>query len=165
MAAGIEDAPANEERLRAAIGPRADYYLRRWREMDAKGKSTSWNWAACLASLYWFLFRKMWLAAAVFFLANIAISLVGAVLPLRVSLLAMIALSFVTGAYGNPLYRRQIEKLAAGPGDLEQLRARGGTSPLVLGISLALTVALVALAAVPVYQQMQAQRAAGLRSP
>ena len=36
----------NEERLRAAIGPRADYYLRHWRKMNAKGKTYDWNWAA-----------------------------------------------------------------------------------------------------------------------
>lgn len=167
MAAGIENAPAGEERLRAAIGPRADYYLRRWREMDAKGSKTSWNWPACLASLYWFLYRKMWLAAVVFLLANIVVSMVPAVVPVRniYVLLLLIGLTFITGAYGNFLYRRQIEKLVAGPATVDELRARGGTSPLALGISLALTVALVALAAVPVYQQIQAQRAARLHSP
>jgi len=167
MAAGIENAPAGEERLRAAIGPRADYYLRRWREMDAKGSKTSWNWPACLASLYWFLYRKMWLAAVVFLLANIVVSMVPAVVPVRniYVLLLLIGLTFITGAYGNFLYRRQIEKLVAGPATVDELRARGGTSPLALGIALALTVALGALAAVPVYQQIQAQRAARLHSP
>lgn len=167
MAAGMENAPAGEERLRAAIGPRADYYLRRWRGMDAKGGKTSWNWPACLASLYWFLYRKMWLAAVVFLLANIVVSMVPAVVPIRNTyvLLLLIGLTFLTGAYGNFLYRRQIEKLVAGPATLDELRARGGTSPLALGIALALTVALAALAAVPIYQQIQAQRAARLHSP
>ena len=75
-------APANEERLRAAIGPRADYYLRRWREMDEQRRTVSWNWAACLLNLYWFVFRKMWLAAALFVLANIVVSLVPALIPI-----------------------------------------------------------------------------------
>src|ERR1044072_4541815 len=126
MAAGIENAPAGEERLRAAIGPRADYYLRRWREMDAKGSKTSWTWPACLASLYWFLYRKMWLAAVVFLPANIVVSMVPAVVPVRniYVLLLLIGLTFITGAYGNFLYRRQIEKLVAGPATVAELRAR-----------------------------------------
>ena len=158
---------ADEERLRAAIGPRADYYLRRWREMDASGKSYSWNWAACLANMYWFIFRKMWLSLILFILANIVLSMVPALLPIpnKYVVPMLIGLSFVTGYYGNYLYRRQIGKLVASPATIEQLRARGGTSPLALGIALALTAVLVALAAVPVYQQIQAQRAARLHSP
>lgn len=160
-------APANEERLRAAIGPRADYYLRRWREMDERSRSVSWNWAACFLSLYWFLFRKMWLAAALFFVANIVVSLVPGVIPIpsKYVVLMLIGLTFVTGSYGNLLYRRQIEKRVAGPATLEELRARGGTSPIALGIALALTVAGAALVVVQAVQQVQAQRAAGLRSP
>ena len=167
MATRIEDAPANEERLRAAIGPRADYYLRRWREMDSSGKKTSWNWPACLANLYWFVFRKMWLALILFIVANIVVSMVPMLVPIpnKYVIVMLIGLTFLTGGYGNYLYRRQIEKLVAGPATLEQLSARGGTSPLALGIALALTIALTALAAVPIIQQIQAQRAAGLRSP
>ncbi|HEV2816846.1 MAG TPA: DUF2628 domain-containing protein [Allosphingosinicella sp.] len=161
------DAPASEERLRAAIGPRADYYLRRWREMDASGRKASWNWPACLANLYWFLYRKMWLATVVFILANIVVSMVPAVVPIRnlYVIFMLIGLTFITGYYGNLLYRRQIEKLVAGPATLEQLRARGGTSPLALGIALALTAVAAVPLAIQVYQQVQAQRAARLHSP
>ncbi|MEA3045283.1 MAG: hypothetical protein QOH47_3121 [Sphingomonadales bacterium] len=161
------DAPASQERLRAAIGPRADYYLRRWREMDATSKTVSWNWAACFLHLYWFVFRKMWVAAAVFILANIVVSMVPAVIPIpgKYVILMLIGLTFITGGYGNLLYRKQIEKRVAGPATLEELRARGGTSPIALGISLALTVAATALVVVPAVRQAQAERAAGLRSP
>jgi uncharacterized protein DUF2628 len=162
------DAPANEERLRAAIGPRADYYLRRWREMDAKGKTRSWNWAACLANLYWLAYRKMWLALVVFILANIVVSMVPVVIPIpsKYVILMLIGLTFITGDYGNIVYRRQIRKLVAGPATLEQLRARGGTSPLALGIALALTAAAAAPLALQTVRQIQAQpHAAGLRSP
>ena len=63
MIAPTQAPPFDEERLRAAIGPRADYYLRRWREMDAAGKSVSWNWAACFANMFWLAYRKMWAGA------------------------------------------------------------------------------------------------------
>jgi hypothetical protein len=167
MSAATQTPPYDEERLRAAIGPRADYYLRRWREMDAGGKSVSWNWAACFLNLYWFVFRKMWLATAVFILANIVVSMVPAVIPIpnKYVIVMLIGLTFITGGYGNLLYRKQIEKLVAGPASLEELRSRGGTSAIALGIALALTVAGSALVVVQAARQVQAQRAAGLRSP
>ena len=160
MPAEVE-APSDQERLCAAIGPRADYYLRRWREMDEAGKAFSWNWAACFANLFWLAYRKMWLALAGFILANILVGIIGAAIPAlnRYTIVLMVLLTFVTGAYGNLLYRRQTEKLAASGASLEQLRARGGTSPLALGIALALTVAGAALVAVSAVQQMKAQRA------
>jgi hypothetical protein len=70
----------------------------------------------------------------------------------------------VSGGYGNSAYRRQIAKLVASGAPDETLRRRGGTSPLALGIALVLTVALGALAAKPVLQQIEAQRAARLHS-
>ena len=127
MADDVEDAPANEERLRAAIGPRADYYLRHWRAMDEKGKSYDWNWAACFANGYWLIFRKMWLGLVLFILANIAVSLLGMAIPAlnKYTFVLMILLTFVTGSYGNRLYRRQIDKLVASGAPLEQLQRRG----------------------------------------
>jgi hypothetical protein len=125
------DAPANEERLRAAIGPKAEYYLRHWREMDESGKSYSWNWPACLLNAFWFAYRKMWAAMAAMALTYVVAS------PFldptnrtlfRIVAFSMVGLSFVTGGFSNLLYRRQIEKLVAGPATLEQLRARGGVS-------------------------------------
>ena len=157
---------AGEERLRAAIGPRADYYLRHWQEVDAKGKSYDWNWAACFANAYWLIFRKMWLALVLFILANIAVSALGAVIPAlnKYVIVLMILLTFVTGSYGNHLYRRQIRKLVASGAPAEQLARRGGTSPLALIVALILTVALGLLAAKPILQQIEAQRAARLHS-
>lgn len=167
MPSNSEDALANEERLRAAIGPRADYYLRHWREVDAKSKSYDWNWAACFANLYWFVFRKMWLGLVLFILANIAISALGAAIPAvgRYTIVMMILLTFVTGGYGNHLYRRRIEALAASDTPTDRLGKRGGTSTVALGIALVLTAALLAVTAKPMLQQIQAARAARLHSP
>ena len=158
---------ANEERLRAAIGPRADYYLKHWAAMDASGKKSDWNWAACFANLYWLVFRKMWLALVLFIIANILVSLPGAFVPAlnKYTVVLMIGLTFVTGSYGNRFYRRQTERLAARDIPTEQLARSGGTSPIALIVALVLTAAIVALAAKPVLQQIQAQRAARLHSP
>ena len=166
MPASSEDAPANEERLRAAIGPRADYYLRHWRAMDESGKSWDWNWAACFANAYWLIFRKMWLGLILFILANIAVSAIGMAVPVlnKYTLVMAILLTFVTGSYGNPFYRRQTRKLVASGATIEELKRRGGTSPLALIIALVLTIALGVLAAKPILQQIEAQRAARLHS-
>ena len=159
------DAPASEERLRAAIGPRADYYLRSWREMDAKGKKTSWNWAACLASHLWLVYRKMWLALLLFLLATLASGALGAFIPVRYSILIAIGFTFVTGGLGNLFYRYRIEKLAVGPATIEELRAKGGVTMLGLGIAAVVTAILVAPLAVQGVQWVKAERAARLHSP
>jgi len=159
------DAPASEERLRAAIGPRADYYLRSWREMDEKGKKASWNWAACFASHLWLVYRKMWLALLLFLLATLASGAIGAFIPVRYSLLIAVGLTFVTGGYGNLLYRYRIEKLVAGPATTEELRAKGGVSILGLGIATVVTAILLVPLAIQGVQWVQAQRAARLHSP
>ena len=167
MSDAVSGGPTNEERLRAAIGPRADYYLRHWRAMDETGKSYDWNWAACFVNLYWLAYRKMWLGLVLFILANIAVSLVGVVVPPlnKYTIVLMILLTFVPGSYGNAFYRRQTEKLAARDLPTDQLAKRGGTSPLALIVALVLTIGLGVLAAKPMLQQIQAERAARLHSP
>ena len=142
-----EDAPApDEERLRAAIGPRADYYLRHWREVDAKGKSYDWNWAACFLNVFWFAYRKMWGPMAAMGLAYVVAS------PLldptnrtliKIVAIALVALSFVTGSFGNRLYRAHVARiLAASPGP--EAARRGGVS---LGAALACLVGVTLLSA------------------
>jgi len=162
---------ASEQRVRAAVGPRADYYVGRWAAMDASGRTVSWNWAACLANAFWLAWRKMWVVLVLFILANVAIALAGAAFPLigRYAHLPMIGLTFVTGAWGNLFYRRKVDRLvadAAGLGEeaaLERLRRRGGTSPLALAVALALTLAGGALLVRQAMEQMRAGPQAGAR--
>lgn len=149
MAAEIEDGPANEERLRAAIGPRADYYLRRWRAMGESGKGYSWNWAACLLNVFWFAYRKMWGPTIAMALAYVIASPFldpTNRLHFRIAALLLVGLSFLTGGFGNLLYRRQIDKLVAGGSTLEQLRARGGVS-LAAAIAALVGVTVLSMAA------------------
>lgn len=155
-----EAATGGEDRRRAAIGPRASYYLAKWSEMDSKGIKRSWNWPACFVNLFWFAYRKMWLPLIVFLVAAAALGFATAGARMDVQLLPMIALSFVTGTYGNFLYRRHVERLVAGTAGmdeeavLERLRKRGGTSPLALGIALALAAAGAAALVVQQAQQI-----------
>lgn len=138
--------------LEKAIGPKADWYIERWKAMEAKGSAISWNWASCLASMFWFAYRKMWLPMFGVIVVFVALSLVGAAPALlKASWLASIAVTFVTGTFGNHLYKKHILKLIADtahlgrPAQLEALASRGGISKVALWISIAVVVLLALL--------------------
>ena len=126
-----------ETRLRAAIGPRAEHYLQRWAAMDMSGKKASWNWAACLLNVFWFAYRKMWVPMLAMGLAYlVATPLIDPAnrTQLRIVMFTLVGLSFLTGTFGNWLYRRHVERLVArtAAGDDEAARTalsqKGGTS-------------------------------------
>ena len=73
-----DDAPASEgELMEAAIGPKnTHYYLERFHEFATGGRYASWNWPAFFVPLFWMLYRKMWLHAALYFLALPVVMLV-----------------------------------------------------------------------------------------
>lgn len=145
--------PIDPALVQAAVGPNASFYLDRWSQMDVKGSAISWNWPACLFSLFWFAYRKMWLPMAGVFVASLALGMIGGANPEfeRVSWLFSIGITFVTGAFGNYLYRQQTEKLIEDtlplgrPAQLEALALRGGVSKLALWVSLAAVIAASSL--------------------
>ena len=142
--------PADTSLIEAAIGPKAPYYLARWRRMDEKGKSYDWNWASCLLNFCWFAYRKMWPAAVGIALLYIVTSpLLDPTnrLVFRITAFFIVGVSCVTGGWGNWLYRRQIERLVADTAGmapqqaLDHVKARGGTS--VAGVIGAILATLV----------------------
>ncbi len=154
------DAPPlpDEDRLRAAIGPNAEYYLGRWRDMDAKGNAISWNWPACLANIFWFAYRKMWLPLAAMAFAILLLGAFGASDPAlgMATAFASILLTFVSGALGNYLYRRQIVALAADPAlGRAEIEARGGVSKTALIVGIATVLVLTVAAVLFTLWQMQ----------
>jgi hypothetical protein len=156
-------APASaeeEEKWRAAVGPRADLYLERWKETAQRNTAVSWNWAACLANFFWFAYRKMWIPAgamAAIYLLNVA--LMAQPEAARIVSLLSIGVTFVTGLFGTHLYRLQTAKLVAAtagtdkPAALETLRTRGGVSQPALYGAIGAVVLLVLVAAVVVGQR------------
>jgi TIR domain-containing protein/uncharacterized protein DUF2628 len=156
---------ADEELVRAAIGPNADWYLARWRRMDEKGSAISWSWAACMLSVFWLAYRKMWLWLVLFVVANVALAIVGSFSPMlaRVTLFATIGLTFLSGYFGLGWYRRQVHALVGGAAGLDReaalarVRARGGISKPALIVSIALAGLLVLLVAAAALLQAQQQ--------
>jgi hypothetical protein len=140
---------------RAAVGPNSEYYLPRWLAMAAKNTAFSWNWPACLFNLFWFAWRKMWLPMFGVLGAMLVLGLVGAIPGLgQVAFLLSIGVSFVTGAFGNHLYRKQTANLVASTAalgrdlQLEALRSRGGVSVPALVVSLSVFGLLFLLAVI-----------------
>ena len=111
------DESATTALYRAAIGPvRCDYYLPVFARFDAADRAgPSWNWAACLGTLNWMVFRQLWgpalvYAAVVAGLALVALGigrLSGAFSGIATLclLVALATLSFlVPGFFGNALF-------------------------------------------------------------
>jgi len=66
---------------RRFIGPRADYYLERFRmfrEGTAERFAPTWHWPAFGIGWLWYLYRKMYLHAAVFLFGGLLPMLLGA---------------------------------------------------------------------------------------
>ncbi len=63
---------------RLALGPvNTAYYLAVFERFDNTGRTTTtWNWAACLATLNWMLFRQLWTPALVYLAAAEGLALI-----------------------------------------------------------------------------------------
>ena len=153
--------PEEEERRRAVVGPKAEYYLARWREMAAKNSAISWNWAACIANIFWFAYRKMWAPVVVLGIVYLLLTAVATTRPetTKLTLVLSIALSFVTGGYGNHLYRQQVARIAADRPNQEELRKRGGVSvsSVVVTVAAVVSLSLIIGAAAALRQRAQQQ--------
>ncbi len=64
-----------EREMAAYIGFNSQYYVYKFRRMDADKKYKPFNWTACFFTPLWFLFRKMWPMAIATFIFNIVISI------------------------------------------------------------------------------------------
>ena len=111
---------------RLALGPvNTDYYLAVFERFDSTGRTTTtWNWAACLATLNWMVFRQLWGAALVYVAAAEGLALI--VFGIGRSFLnwppgvelgvlgAFAVLAFaVPGLYGNAILYADIRKRVA----------------------------------------------------
>ncbi len=125
------DESATVALYRAAIGPvRCDYYLPVFTRFDAADRAgPSWNWAACLGTLNWMVFRQLWgpaLAYAALVAGLVLVTLgIGRLsgapfgIATLCALVALATLSFlVPGFFGNALFfahnrKRMARALAA----------------------------------------------------
>ena len=170
-------APADEELLRAYVGPKADHYLARWRSGPG-----GWSWTAFLFTAFWAAYRKMWPMAGALAAAFLLLSIAGAMSPTvnALSLPVILGVAVWFGLNANRLYRRQAEDALQGLGEgedraaaLGRARAAGGTSvgamagllALFVGVNIALFFLLRPSTSVPAVPAAQPRTPAGSGQP
>ena len=164
------------ENFRAILGPKnQEYYLQRFEEYEANGKTTiGWHWPAFFITFYWLLYRKMWLAALLYFiLPYVCTSLLGLVSSLLGAsgapmmgigyLLYILAILLLPPMFANTLYYRhcqgKIRKAEALHSERQRqlgyLSAKGGTSSIILFVVLIVgfiaVIGILAAIAIPAY--------------
>jgi hypothetical protein len=95
------------------VGPNGTYYDERWRSMEWRGRSRSWNWAAALTLGAWFAYRRLY-RPAVLYLAWLGVVVLMVLhhvfLPLAVA--AQVCVAIATGVFGNRLYQASFRRAA-----------------------------------------------------
>lgn len=172
-----EQLPNQEALYRAVIGPKnQDYYLRHFARFDRDGGiSATWHWPAFFVTFYWFLYRKMWIHAAVYFflpyLVMFALGMVGGVLgesgasTIGIAYLVYLAATFlIPPMYANALYYKHCKEKISDTSltthdyqrQLGELSGKGGTSNAALIFVLIFVViaviGILAAIAIPAYQ-------------
>lgn len=167
-----------QEFYKAILGPKnQDYYLRQFAKFDSAGKpGASWHWPAFFVTFYWFLYRKMWMPALLYFflpyLLMVVLGIAGALAGEAAApvmglgyLLYVAAIFFVLPAYANALYYRHCNKKIAEvrasaheeQRQLGELSGKGGTSNVVLIFvfifAFVAVIGILAAIAIPAYQE------------
>jgi Tfp pilus assembly protein PilE len=153
---------SNKDFYQAFIGEKnQQYYLQKFQQFDQDGKtSATWHWPAFFITFYWLLYRKMWLAAFLYFISPYIALIAGALivgilstiignesgksLVFILAILFYAALFFIPPLYANAWYykhaKKKIAETAMYANDPQKhfgiLAGRGGTSGVVLFIVL-----------------------------
>jgi type IV pilus assembly protein PilA len=177
LAAGAAAGPPDRgdvEYVEAAIGPRnTEYYLRKFARFSSGGGYASWNWPAFFLPLFWMLYRKMWLWAALYFFATpFVFTMLFAILFIALPettaavigwTVELAAVFVVLPMYANALYYHTVQGRIAEAKNrrverrrqLERLWNEGGTSNAAWVVALILPVpfiGILAAIAIPAYQ-------------
>lgn len=184
MSTAAEDAfVARDAHYKAILGANnQNYYLDRFFQLDRQRKAAaSWHWPAMFATLFWLVYRKMWLNSFLYFVLAFLVPI-----PIAVVLAGMFgqtagvtigasALVFWIGTlvlpamYANPIYFRHCRKkivavTAASPDltrQLADLARQGGTSSaaalFVVAWLFIIPIGILATVGIPALQDYQAR--------
>ena len=98
-----------DETLARYVGAKQEYYLPKFRQLQAQGKNTSWNWPAFLFAPLWLFYRKMYGYGGAIMAAALVINLMDSAF---MSFLAF-AGYVVFGIFANSIYKHHLEKRIA----------------------------------------------------
>ncbi|MDJ0910026.1 MAG: MFS transporter [Woeseiaceae bacterium] len=156
--AGLSPAQVEQRALKTFAGAEADYYCAKWvpdtgpiHEDAAEFSDSGFNWSALFLSVFWLIYRRMWVTLIVFVPSAAVLAWAGfkataaleaAPLPAVLSFLAEWATSslwvvpaIILGFMGNSLYhgkaRKALEEARSGGqitgAGLQKIQASGGT--------------------------------------
>lgn len=165
------------ELYKALIGPNnQSYYLERFLNYDKTGAvGLGWHWPAFFVTFYWFLYRKMWLNAFLYFISPFIFSfIIGFIFSFLgveesniivfTQLILIVIIFFVLPSMANRLYYRHIQKKISRiqqqfrdtRQQLERAEKQGGTSSIVLILAtifgFIFVIGILAAIAIPAYQ-------------
>lgn len=136
-----------QEELSLFLEKNQSYYLEKFNLIEKTGDKKAWNWCSFLIGGYWMLYRKMYVQAIIYIIANLilgCIPFVGWALSL--------ALCVGLGILGNSLYLDHVKKTFTEIGCADSnmrstlINKKGGTN-LVLPILLAVIPVIIGIIA------------------
>jgi Tfp pilus assembly protein PilE len=165
-----------EEFYNAIVGSKnLGYYLNHFSQFDNNGKAgTSWHWPAFFVTFYWFLYRKMWLNALIYFLLPYLVMIPMGIVAAMAGkssdtiigigyLLYLVGTFLLPPMYANALYykhcKKKILEVGASSHDLQrqlgELSGKGGTSNVALIVVVVFAfvaiIGILAAVAIPAY--------------
>ena len=136
-----------QDELSLFLEKNQSYYLEKFNLIEKTGDKKAWNWCSFLIGGYWMLYRKMYVQAIIYIIANLilgCIPFIGWALSL--------ALCVGLGIFGNSLYLDHIKKTFTDIGCADSnmrstlINKKGGTN-LVLPILLAVIPVIIGIIA------------------
>lgn len=136
-----------QEELSLFLEKNQSYYLEKFNLIEKTGDKKAWNWCSFLIGGYWMLYRKMYVQAIIYIIANLilgCIPFIGWALSL--------ALCVGLGIFGNSIYLDHIKKTFSEIGFADSnmrstlINKKGGTN-LVLPILLAVIPVIIGIIA------------------
>ena len=136
-----------QDELSLFLEKNQSYYLEKFNLIEKTGDKKAWNWCSFLIGGYWMLYRKMYVQAIIYIIANLilgCIPFIGWALSL--------ALCVGLGIFGNSLYLDHIKKTFSEIGFADSnmrstlINKKGGTN-LVLPILLAFIPVIIGIIA------------------
>ena len=136
-----------QDELSLFLEKNQSYYLEKFNLIEKTGDKKAWNWCSFLIGGYWMLYRKMYVQAIIYIIANLilgCIPFIGWALSL--------ALCVGLGIFGNSIYLDHIKKTFSEIGFADSnmrstlINKKGGTN-LVLPILLAVIPVIIGIIA------------------
>lgn len=134
----------SDDALGIFVGPRHDFYQRKWSQLSGVSAGPSWNWPAFFLGVGWLGYRKMYLYSVIYLGISFMLNFLWYIFDISdaATIGIILGVSVAFGAIGNQLYRahavekcRQIQ-LTTHPDRLRLELATAGGTNVAMGIGL-----------------------------